>query len=79
MIPGLVVQGSNCRDVCRHWIRGAVGMYLFGQARVVHSICVVINKHCKILQCLQGVLKSLVATPDPVVGPWADNRGNQSY
>lgn len=49
------------------------------QAGVVHSICVVTNKHYKVLQCLEGVLESSVATPGPVVGPWADNRGSQSY
>lgn len=49
------------------------------QATVVHSICVVISKHYKVLQCLQGVLESSVATPGPVIGTWAGNSGGQSY
>ena len=49
------------------------------QATVVHSICVVISKYYKVLQCLQGALESSVATPGPVVGTWAGNSGDQSY
>lgn len=50
-------------------------------ATVVHSInsCVVITKHYRVLQCLQGLLESSAATPGPVGGTRAGNSGGQSY